>query len=1010
MPSSSVPEAAPLLARDADDNDDDEIDAHAAAPPPTPRSCARDHPFAAVAAVAAVLVGASVLLFRHALAPLPAPDGPSAITPHAFAQGLAACRRNARAVAENPVAYLTGGPPPASAKGRRNPRFARLAGAPVAKAGANARPVHIRNATVWDGAGNRLVGTDVVLSHGLIAKIGRGLSRADVDGAIRAAAAAHYGSTDSGHGVPSFSIDDVEVIDVEGRVVSPGIVDQHSHVTADSLPALDGSSDGNELRPATNPQLRVIDSVNVLDPAFDLVASGGVTTSLILPGSALLMGGEAFAAKMLRTGTNEAQDLSVNLGMSPDGDDGKIWRWMKMACGENGKRVATMFGDPPSSRMGSGWMFRERFERARNLVRKQDDWCESAAEAQKRFRDRAHLAIGARYPDDLINESLAALLRGDIRLNVHCYEPHDLEMMVRNKHEFGFEIATFHHATEAHLVAPLLARENISAAIFADLSLYKKESYSHSVHAGKILHDAGVKFSYKSDHPVLNAQTLLHEAQKAAHYGIDPDLAFMAVTSVPAERMGLGWRIGRIAEGLDADVVIWDREPLLLGAHPLRVFIDGFTAVSRPFIPQPKASARSVTAEAAAPQSASSSSTVIPPVRPLLDEPLVGAAAYTITNISAIFAGPDVLTKGSIVVKDGVVACIGQCQAVGAVFNLNGGTVIPGLVAVNTGLGLTEIDSEETTSDGVVDTATALAGDAHAADGIRVGGKQKHLEYAFRSGVLTGISPPRFEGFAGGFSTAFRTGAELYRDAIVERNAAFHITIGSFAREPFADSVTAQIGQLRRLLRTATPDSPLGSVLSGDQPLVVNVNDPNDISKVLHLLHEDSPRLSRVRVTIAGAAGAWKVADELAALAPRVSVLLQPARCVPEYWETRDCRPPYSRPTAAEILRAAGVPLAVTAKETDQLRALRFEAGWIAAEAVTTGVPLHDAVASVTWTAADALLGPTKAEAAGVGRVKVGARAAFVGVDARAEDVLALAATVQIIADGASVVTQPRQD
>ncbi|KAI9354102.1 hypothetical protein DFJ73DRAFT_827917 [Zopfochytrium polystomum] len=1004
-------EAAPLLG-----NTDDELTASSAPrAAPARRSSGvfggRVDPWGVVAGVAVVatIVVGSFLFYDRGVPP----HSPAAITAEAFTEGLAACERNAKAIADNPSAFLTGGPP-LPVKGtqfRRNPRYIPLANAPVAKGGANGKPIHIKNATVWDGIGNRLSSTDLVLAYGVISKIGKDLSTSDVLGAVQAAhsstlsAAVASGDADAQRAIRTFSAEDIEVIDVEGRVVSPGIVDQHSHVTTDSFPSLRGNADTNEIRPAANPQLRVVDSMNVMDPAFDLIVSGGVTTSLILPGSALLMGGEAFGAKMLRTGTNEAEDLSLNLGMAKSGADGKIWRWMKMACGENPKRVAAMLGDFPTSRMGNGWAFRARFEKARELARKQDDWCEAATSAQKRFRTNAHLALESRYPDDLINESLAALLRGDIRLNVHCYEPHDQEMMIRNKHEFGFQIATFHHATEAHLVGPMLARENISVAIFADHSLYKKEAYSHSVRAGQILHDAGVKFSYKSDHPVLNAQNLLYEAQKGAHYGVDPELAFMAVTSVPAERLGLGWRIGRIAEGFDADVVVWDRPPLELGAHPLRVIIDGYTAVSRPFIPQPSLSSEDS-------EDAESSSTLTtPPVLPTLEEPLVAATAYTVTNISAIYAGPNAVRKGSIVVNNGIITCLGQCTPAGTEFNLNGGSVIPGLVVVNTPIGLFDIDAETTTADGIVDTAGALANQSHAADGVRVGGKQKHLEYAVRSGVLTAISPPVHRGFAGGFSTAFRTGAELYSEAIIKRDAAFHVTIGESAREPSAEAVTAQIARLRRLLTNATQASPLSSVVDGTHPLVVNVNEPNDISKVLGLVKEGGEQLSRVRLVIAGGAGAWKVADQLAGLSPRMTVLLQPARCVPSSWETRECRPAFSRPTATELLTARGVPVAVSVREADQVRSLRFEAGWLAAEAVTTGVSVDKAIGAVTWTAADALLGQEAAAAAGVGRVQAGTRAAFVGLNAGSpRSVLSLAATVQLVADGSSVTTQPRQD
>ncbi|KAI9333372.1 hypothetical protein DFJ73DRAFT_896103, partial [Zopfochytrium polystomum] len=882
---------------------------------------------------------------------------------------------------------------PANHKERRNPRYARLLEkAPIAASGDNGKPVLIRNATVWDGVGNQLTETDVLLSHGLIAD----------DHADTAT-------------IPRFTLADVQSVDATGRYVTPGLVDQHSHVGVGALPNLDGNADGNELYPATLPQVRALDAIDAQDPGFDAILSGGVTTSLILPGSALLMGGEAVAVKMLRTGTNEPEDLLLNLGAVPGGTDGKTWRWLKMACGENPKRVSAEFAaSMPFSRMGNGWLFRERFEEARALLRRQDDWCEAAGAAERRFGRNAHRAVAARYPDDLVNESLVALLRGDVRLNVHCYEPHDIEMMVRNKHEFNFEIATFHHATGAHLVAPLLARENISAAIFSEFSLYKKEAFTHSVRAGQILHEAGVKVAYKSDHwSAVHAQMLMQEAAKAHHYGVDRDVAFAAVTSVPAERLGAGWRLGRLAEGYDADVVVWDREPMQLGAQPLRVYVDGFLGLEKEAGPRVPAT---VAPEANA---------VTPQVQPALDEP-VDAKAYTVTNVSAIYAGPGALQAGSIVVEDGVVTCVGGgCKPAGIEFNLNGGSVIPGLIVANIPIGLAGIDMEEITADGLVDSATALGGLAHAADGIRVGGgaygqghgvaamQDKLLQYAFRSGVLTAITPPRATGMVAGFSTAFRTGA----------------------KEPSADSVTAQLGRLRSLLAAGAthPHSPFATVANGTHALVVSVDDASDIEKVLAIVSD-----SKARVVIAGGAGARKAAGALrrraavtAATGGSVSVLLQPARCVPATWEQRECAEPFARPTTAEVLLSpasssassyladaeAPVTLGLSVEWPNKVRALRHEAGFLVADSVTAPadvVSVEAAVGAVTWAVADAFFGasgPLDPAADGVGRVKVGTRANFVAVNARAEGVLsAMAARVQIVADGARVVTLPTQD
>ena len=130
----------------------------------------------------------------------------------------------------------------------------------------------------------------------------------------------------------------------------------------------------------------------------------------------------------------------------------------------------------PASRMGEGWLFRKKFKQAQDMLHAQEDWCSTALFAVHHYPSHPHLHISKRYPVDLKLESLVALLRGEVRLQVHCYETHDIEMMLRLKNEFGFNIVAFHHASEAYLVADRLKKENISVAIFADHSLYKKEA------------------------------------------------------------------------------------------------------------------------------------------------------------------------------------------------------------------------------------------------------------------------------------------------------------------------------------------------------------------------------------------------------------------------------------------------------------------------------------------------------------------------------------------------------
>ncbi|KAJ3261476.1 hypothetical protein HDU77_000850 [Chytriomyces hyalinus] len=908
-----------------------------------------------------------------------------AVSPDAFELALAVCERNSRETSKETL--LSGGPPPSSVRPNGNPRFSALANLTVRNmitpaAPASAAPLLLQHATLWDGVGNVHENTDVAIAYGVILSVSSGLSPADV---VAAADKFRKERDPSNAGAFNpFSASDVQVVDVQGKVVSPGLVDMHSHVGVDSAPGLAGTADTNEMAGGpTNPQLRAQDGINPFDENIDRIASGGVTTSLILPGSGTLMGGEGVVIKLLKTSGNSPQDMTLNNGMDPNGEDGKLWRWMKMACGENPKRYFASRGMMPGSRLGVGWKFRERFEKARNQLRAQEDWCETAQALKSQFKDKAHLHISQRYPDGLDDESLVALLRNDVRLQVHCYQTNDIEMMIRNSHEFDFSILAFHHATEAYLVAPKLARENISVAIFADHSLYKREAYLHSVHAGEVLNKAGVKVAFKSDHPVLNAQHLIYEAQKAAHYGLDEQVAFAGVTSVPAERLGAGWRIGRVAVGYDADVLIWDRPPLQLGAHPLRVIIDGYTVFSLPNALSPPAPTKPTR-----------------PIEPALEFPASQFPAYTILNCSGIYTQDSQVLKGKIVVENGLVSCIGEkCGSKGVVFNLQGGVVIPGLVAVTSSLGLEEIQQEDGTTDGAAAGSDAAAGLVHAKDGLRVGGSGKLLQYAWKSGVLTGVSSPKGHSAITGVSVAFRTAAERYSEALVKSDVGVHVTIGHDAKDGYAGSVSTQIGRLRQLLAEAKEGTPFGDVVSGKLPLVATAHDPNDISKLIMLMSSAAPK---GKLVIAGATGAWVVASELAAA--NVPVILMSPRCLPMSWERRWCKAfGQGGPTAFEILKAAGVKVSLSITEPDQVRSLLFEAGWATVGDATNGkVNVMDAVGAVTWNVADAF-----GLEDGTGRISVGKRANLVGLNGGP---IGFGYSIQVLGDGSFVTTKPLQD
>jgi cytosine/adenosine deaminase-related metal-dependent hydrolase len=252
---------------------------------------------------------------------------------------------------------------------------------------------------------------------------------------------------------------DVKVLDLREKFVTPGLVDLHSHHLAFAWPLLSATDDSNEVNPEMGPmtpQVRIVDSIKAYDMATTIIASGGVTTSLILPGSANIMGGEAVLVKnALRSGENSeevVEEILLEHGIPVS----QRKRFMKMACGENPRRVYK------HTRMGNAWYFRKHMERAKELMGKQDAWCLQAtalkevgnAAAISSFMDSTSKDDSA--TDYLEYDSSIGMLRGKVGVNIHCYETEDFWDMIHHSKEFGFRIQAFHHALEAWKVPEMI--------------------------------------------------------------------------------------------------------------------------------------------------------------------------------------------------------------------------------------------------------------------------------------------------------------------------------------------------------------------------------------------------------------------------------------------------------------------------------------------------------------------------------------------------------------------------
>ncbi|KAG8778619.1 hypothetical protein FRC12_024891 [Ceratobasidium sp. 428] len=731
----------------------------------------------------------------------------------------------------------------------------------------------------------------------------------------------------------------------------------HSHVGTSSLPGLRGAEDDNSLKSPIMPFLRSFDGLNTHDEAYDLFRAGGVATSLVLPGSADNIGGQAVVIKLGKDARRKGpsamvleppENLFVNHNRSAGiKDDSPRWRHIKHACGENPSRVYSQ------TRMDSIWQFRQAYDKARRLLHKQNGYCASAGSG------RWHEIRGKDFPQDLEHEALVDVLRGKVKVHIHCYETVDIDGLVRLSNEFKFPIAAFHHAHEAYLIPDLIKKawgKTPALAIFSTFARYKREAYRGSEFAAKILNDNDLKVIMKSDGPpALNARYLTHEAALTHYYGLPADAAIASLTTTPAEVAGYAHRLGYIKPGYDADLIIWDSYPLSLGATPQQVYIDGVAQLENPaVIPKPTAlqeppSPPSWEREAHAAQASDGMHNLIPADR---DDP----HTIILRNVSLLVQDEEVLEfggkGGTVVAKHGSIVCSGkarECDSYSSArarsIDLQRGSILPGLISFGATVGLVEIDQEPSTNDGATpdlleDEVPKIAGGddlvVRAVDGLSFAGRNALL--AHRGGVTTMIEAPFSYGLIQGVSVAFHTGAahRFEPGAISRREVALHARITHDSSEHNA-MVSTKIATLRKLLLGGLDEekhSIYVRVVKGSLPLVVSVEKADIMATLLQLkLNIEKASNRTLHLVFAGATESHLLANEISEA--KVGVILAPLRSFPRLWDQKRFipGPPLSLDTPLQILQRAGVTvgLGVTSVAVTQawdVQNTRFNLGW----------------------------------------------------------------------------------
>jgi imidazolonepropionase-like amidohydrolase len=435
---------------------------------------------------------------------------------------------------------------------------------PVRAGDAPARPVAeavlLRGGTVMTAAGEVLERGHVLLQEGKIKSVGAGEGKAP-PGAI--------------------------VVDVSGRFITPGIIDTHSHLGVYASPSVEAHADGNEMTRPVTAEVSAEDGFWPQDPGLWRALSGGVTTIQVLPGSANLIGGRSFLAKL-------RPDVSARLMRFPGAPEG-----VKFACGENPKRVYGKKGSFPSTRMGSVAGFRQAFQEAYEYKRRWDKYDRDLALWSARRAGGASPDKSDK-PDDPPeppgrnhkNDTLKAVLEGKTLVHNHCYRADEMSIMLDLAKEYGFQIRSFHHALEAYKMRHRLAEEGVAVSTWADWWGFKLEAFDGIPQNLAMLQDAGVRTIVHSDSST-DIRHLNQEAAKGRTAGrkigieVSDDELLRWLTANPAWALGIDDQVGTLEPGKMADVVVWDRSPFSVYARAAQVYIDGELVYDRNHQVQP---------------------------------------------------------------------------------------------------------------------------------------------------------------------------------------------------------------------------------------------------------------------------------------------------------------------------------------------------------------------------------------------------------------------------------------
>jgi imidazolonepropionase-like amidohydrolase len=721
----------------------------------------------------------------------------------------------------------------------------------------------------------------------------------------------------------------VPVIEAAGRFVTPGLIDAHSHIAADAI---------NEGTDSITAEVRIQDVLDPDDLSIYRALAGGVTTALILHGSANVIGGQSSVIKL--KWRHPVEELVV-----PDAP-----RTIKFALGENPKRsnFRSATARYPATRMGVESVLRRAFEEARRYRRSWERYERERQSDPSRVLPRRDLRL----------EALADVLSGKIWVHCHAYRADEMLMLLRLSREYGFKIAAFQHGLEAYKIAPEIAAQGVGVSTFADFWSYKLEAYDAIPYNAAFCGRAGILTSINSDDAERMRRLNLDAAKSIRYGGLDENEALKLVTLNPARQLGIAHRAGSLEVGKDADLTLWDAHPLSVYSRCVMTLVEGEVLFQR-------WDAFGLDGGRTPPPTlklcrADHLSLRTPPE----------ARAYAIVDATVHpISAPDI-PRGVVLIEGGRIQAVGAKLAIpsqAVVIHALGLHVYPGLIDAGTELGLAEVGAVRAT----IDTSEGgeLQPDLLALTAVNPA--SEHFAVTRFAGITAALTRPT-GGLLSGQSAVIHLAGWTPDEMAIRSPMALHLNFPAgpdagprFTRERVApderrrrrEEYEARVRRLREFFerakryaaaRAQAPDQvpfdprleAMIPYVAGKRPVIIAAGTAPVIRAALQFAEPLG-----LKVILAGGRDAWKVADLLAQKG--VPVIFGPVYNLP----ARD-EDPYDAVFAAPaVLHRAGVKLCFQSADAAMARDLPHEAGI----ACAYGLPHEAALRAVTLEAAQIL-------------------------------------------------------